>query len=323
MSGKRAGGTLKGCLLSYFKQLDMPIRLMKPIKPELMLIQTEDGKLIIAKQFKNEMSLARQKEFLALLKEAGFHRSYTFSEAFPPFEYRGRCIGFLPYIHPHEQAFTYRTQDERLEGLILLKKMHGASKHISRRMSHLSDQPFNQVRKWKERLAEFKQNEKIIKPYMPEKVYQAYASMGKWVLKELKEEEIGKKDTLVIIHGDLAHHNFLRRSDGKLFLIDFDLMAKAPAIIDDLQYANRLLVYNSYSLEEILSLPPFREHRYNREFLIGLAYPTDIYREWNRVCRENLWADQRRMKAMYDYTLNDFQERMSFFKKIKCAAADL
>src|SRR4051794_8420552 len=113
MSGKRAGGTLKGCLLSYFKQLNMPIRLMKPIKPELMLIQTEEGKLIIAKQFKNEMSLARQKEFLALLKEAGFHRSYTFSEAFPPFEYRGRCIGFLPYIHPHEQAFTYRTQDER------------------------------------------------------------------------------------------------------------------------------------------------------------------------------------------------------------------
>ncbi len=323
MSGQRAGGTLKGCLLSYFKQLNVSIRLMKAIKPKLMLIQTEKGKLIVAKQFKSERSLIRQKEFLTLLREAGFQHSYTFSEAFPSFEYGGMTIGFLTYLPPHEQAFTYRNVAERLEGLLLLKKMHGTAKQIIPQMTHLPDQSFDQVQKWKERLAEFKHNETIIKSFMPQKVFQEYTTMGKWALKELGGEEIGKRDEQVIIHGDLAHHNFLRRRDGELFLIDFDLMSKAPAIIDELQYANRLLVYNGYSLEEILSMPPFREHRYNREFMIGLAYPTDIFREWNRVCREELWTDRRRMKVMYDYTLNDFHERMTFFKKIRRAAAGL
>ena len=323
MSGKRAGGTLKGCLLSYFNQLNVSIRAMKQIKPGLMLVQTEKGRLLVAKQFKNESSLLKQMEFLALLKEAGFHRSYTFSEAFPPFGYAGSSIGFLTYISPHDKAFSYRNKEERLEGLMLLKKMHAASKRISHLLSHVPDQPFNQVSKWKERLAEFKRNEEIIKPFIPEAVYQEYVSMGKWALEGLLGEEIGKGDEPVIIHGDLAHHNFLRRNDGKLFMIDFDLMARAPAIIDDLQYANRLLVYNGYSLEEILGMLPFREYRLHRHFMIGLAYPTDIYREWNRVCRENLWTDRRRMKSMYDYTLNDFQERRRFFKKIKRTVAGL
>lgn len=323
MSEKCAGGTLKGCLLSYFKQMDVSITLMRPIKPDLMLIQTEPGMLVVAKQFKSAVTLMRQMEFLSLLRKAGFYHSYTFSETFPPFEYDGVSVGFLTYILPHELAFTYRNYTDRLEGLLLLKEMHAVSKHISRYLNHLPDLPFNQVRKWKERLVEFKHNKAIMKPFIPERVYKEYILMGKWALMELKGEEIGKGDEPVIIHGDLAHHNFLRRNDGNLCLIDFDLMAKAPAIIDDLQYANRLLVYNGYSLEEILSMPPFQKYKSNREFLVGLAYPTDIYREWNRVCREHLWTDQRRMKVMYDYTLNDFQERMRFFKKIKQAVAEL
>lgn len=323
MSGKHGGGTLRGCLLSYFEQMNVPIKTLKPIKSGLMLIQTDKGKTLVAKRFKNEKILLRQREFLILLREAGFHRSYIFSESFPPFEYGTNSIGFLSYIPPHEQSFTYRNQQERIEGLVLLKKMHAASMRISNRLRYLPDQPYNQVGKWKERLAEFKRNETILKPFMPEKMYQGYASMGKWALRELKGQEIGEGEEQVIIHGDLAHHNFLRCEDGKLFLIDFDLMARAPAIIDDLQYANRLLVYNGYSLENILSMPLFHEYAGNREFLVGLAYPTDIYREWNRVCRDRLWTDNRRMRVMQEYTLNDYQERVYFFKKIKHAVDNL
>lgn len=323
MSGKRAGGTLRGCLLSYFQQMNVPIRAMKPIKPDLMLVQTEKGKTLVAKRFKGEKSLLRQMEFLTLLRESGFHNSYVFSESFPPFEYGAKSIGFLSYIPPHEQSFTYRNQRERAEGLVLLKKMHAASIRISHRLRYLPDLPYNQVSKWKERLAEFKRNETILRPFLPEKVYQGYASMGKWALRELKGQEIGEGEEPVIIHGDLAHHNFLRREDGKLFLIDFDLMARAPAIVDDLQYANRLLVYNGYSLKNILSMRPFRDYAVSREFLIGLGYPTDIYREWNRICRDNLWTDRRRMRVMHEYTLNDYQERLRFFKKIKHAVDNL
>ncbi len=73
-----------------------------------------------------------------------------------------------------------------------------------------------------------------------------------WSLTGMKKAgSLFTNEPFVILHGDVAHHNFLRDSSGKLHLIDFDLISIGPAFLDYLQYANRILPYLDWSFERL------------------------------------------------------------------------
>lgn len=316
MKGNQEGGSLKGCLLTYLNQQKIEVYEMKAIKPRLIKVSTNKG-IFIAKQFVNQARLLMQLEFLQKLQKAGFKGAYAFSNKIKPFECKGISIGFLEYLTKHPRVFTYESYSERLEGLALLNKMHEASAMVIQDLT-MKKYTFSQVSKWRERLEEFSSNIKILKRIIPEPVLTEYLRMGEWVLNELGPYEIEDVDEEpVIIHGDLAYHNFFRKDDGELLLIDFDLMAKAPPLIDYLQYANRLLIYNNCSLKEILSFPQFKKYRENPFFLIGLCFPTDIYREWNRICRDQLWGSSHRLGSLWNITVADLPKRIDFFRELK------
>lgn len=315
MIGKQEGGSLKGCLLNYFKQRKVTVLALKVIKPKLIKLSTNKGE-VVAKQFTSLHRLLMQGEFLKRLRDGGFEGAYTFSEEFEPFTCNGRHIGFLEYIPSHSETFNYHTYRNRLEGLSLLKGMHKTSAKIHKEMNR-TPASFSQIEKWRERLNEFSINARQFKKVIPDNILYQYIRMGEWSLEKLRGHELEEGTEPIIIHGDVAHHNFLRRIDGKLILIDFDLMAKAPPIIDDLQYANRLLAFNHFSLKEILSFRYLKKYRDNPLFLAGLAFPTDIYREWNRVYRENLWNSTMRLQSLWNLTVDDFQLRRQFIQDIQ------
>ena len=313
---EQGGGGLYDCLLVYLKQQDCHVYEMKAIKPRLMKISTDKG-IFIAKQFANQTRLLMQLEFLNKLRNTGFKGAYLFSDEIKPFECKGKSIGFLEYLPKHSKSYTYENYSERLEGLDLLKQMHEASAMIIDDLV-MNKYTFSQVSKWRERLDEVILNGSRLKRIIPDSVLVEYVRMGEWTLNMLGNYELEDVDEKpVMIHGDLAHHNFFRKDNGELLLIDFDLMAEAPPMIDYLQYANRLLIFNNCSLKEILSFPQLKKYRDNPFFLIGLCFPTDIYREWNRICRDQLWNSTRRLDALWNITVEDLPKRLHFFRELK------
>ncbi|WP_139892615.1 phosphotransferase [Bacillus sp. D386] len=316
MMREQEGGSLKDCLLAYLSQQNIVVYEMKAIKPRLIKVSTNKG-IFIAKQFVNQKRLLMQLEFLKKLRKAGFNGAYVFSDEIKPFGCKGKSIGFIEYLTKHPRSFTYENYSERLEGLTLLNKMHEASATIINDLT-VEKHTFSQVSKWRERLGEFTSNRNMLNRVIPDSMLTEYLRMGEWALDKLGSYELEEVDEdPVIIHGDLAHHNFFRKDDGELLLIDFDLMAEAPPMIDYLQYANRLLIFNNCSLKEILTFPQFKKYRDNPFFLIGLSFPTDIYREWNRICRDQLWSSNRRLDSLWDITVEDLPKRIYFFRELK------
>ncbi len=70
-----------------------------------------------------------------------------------------------------------------------------------------------------------------------------------------------------IIHGDVAHHNFIRGKDEALSLIDFDLIGIAPSYLDLLQYCNRILPSLNWSAPALFSYKQIQPFEYEKSFL--------------------------------------------------------
>ncbi|MDQ7863228.1 phosphotransferase [Peribacillus frigoritolerans] len=97
---------------------------------------------------------------------------------------------------------------------------------------------------------------------------------GEWSLEGFdKYQSLWDKEKKVIIHGDCAHHNFLRRADGTLTLIDFDLMANAPRCIDYLQYANRISQHLEDAANELWEMPQLQRYQSDLAFFICFNLP--------------------------------------------------
>ncbi|WP_228409430.1 protein kinase family protein [Radiobacillus deserti] len=81
------------------------------------------------------------------------------------------------------------------------------------------------------------------------------------------------------IHGDLAAHNFIRIKEGKVRLIDFDLLGKASTSYDYMQLGQRFLEHIHYDIPQLLTYKLCSEYQI-RPYLIGVAIPMDHMREW-------------------------------------------
>ena len=175
---------------------------------------------------------------------------------------------------------------------------------------------FNQVDKWEERFDEFEDNYSIIKKYVSTDIIQTWLKWGKRSLKGLQKYENDLySEPLCVTHGDVAHHNFFYKDNGSLYLIDFDLISKSPPLIDYLQYSNRIMPDISGS-SELWSYEQLKKYKDNRAFLYALLFPTDIFREWNRLVRENDFHNNNYLHSVWLLTVEDLPKRVKMYKEI-------
>lgn len=98
-------------------------------------------------------------------------------------------------------------------------------------------------------------NRSSIKYFLDDYIISELISWANWSLAGMvRKRRFFQKEPSVILHGDVAHHNFLRDKNGKLHLIDFDLISIGPPSFDYLQYANRILPSIDWSLGKLGSL---------------------------------------------------------------------
>lgn len=315
----RGGDDYFNRLLSYLsQQFNEKIVKMVQYRDCVFFVKTNKNKYIV-KGYSSNRKLKLQEAFTATLRKEGFPKSYVFlnDPVDQPLFFEGKYFGCMEYIEPNEKAFNYRSYKNRMEGLVVLEEFHQITSSVASRYKTLI--PNSDIEeKWIERLGKFKKNIPIIRYFLKEPFINEMLEWANWSLNGMKEDQSFFSDQPhVILHGDVAHHNFLRSSLGELNLIDFDLICIGPRCIDYLQYANRILPFMDWSFDFLSNHKQIKKFLDKKAFLFALAYPADIFREWNRAIREKSISDPKNYKQIIEFTLEQFYLRRQFVKKLK------
>jgi hypothetical protein len=302
-------------LSSFQNQFPYRIRGLYRLRNQIFLIDTVKGRFVL-KGYSSYSSLKLQEAFTASLKTNGFQQTYSFIHTnLDSIAYRNKYYGCLEYIDPHPKVFSYQNEKDRREGLILLEKYHHTTEQCIQ--SYQTILPvFDIERKWLERYNVFKNNLSIISPYILQSVLQEWLHWAEWSLNGIQQNSDGLKEPFVILHGDVAHHNFIRKRDGKLYLIDFDLISMGPQNIDLLQYANRILPFLNWDMNALFQYEGLKKLFQKPVYLYALGYPTDLFREWNRLIREGM-ADPKKLQLVVNQSLVNLEHRRKFIDDLK------
>ncbi|MGG0716340.1 aminoglycoside phosphotransferase [Robertmurraya massiliosenegalensis] len=306
-------------LLFYLKsQLPLQVKSIKPIRNHVFLLETDSSKYVV-KGYSSYRRLKTQMNITEDLMKNGFTHTYSFLDLTngSPLFFEQSFYGIIEYLQPSENVFTFAVPHNRVEGLTLLHEYHEISKMLVQKYeSKLKKQHL--LHKWRGRTATFLNNISFIKFFLQKEIIEDILRWTDWSLNGL-EQEYSIKDSNVILHGDLAHHNFLRTKGEELHLIDFDLISIGETSLDYLQYANRILPYIHWSFDNLSELEKIQPFLDSKLFLYGLAFPTDIFREWNRVIREKQYNNPVIMRQLLDLTAGQFYERQRFVKELQDA----
>jgi hypothetical protein len=321
----RRGDDYFNRLLSYFRRkFTERIVKMTPIRDSVFIVKTDKDTYVV-KGYPKYSKLKLQETFTATLRQEGFNRTYLYLHhlAYDQLVVNNEFYGCMEYLPPHSIAFSFHSDVNRKEGMELLNEFHRVTAACVKRYKTLL--PISNIyEKWKNRLTSFQRNRSVIRYYINEKYIDEIIEWAQWSLKGMENnEKFFLKKPYVILHGDVAHHNFLRDTSGNLNLIDFDLISIGPECLDYLQYANRILPYINWSVDQLFQYPQLKKFSAEKAFLYALAYPTDILREWNRVMKENKMTYSSYYKQVIDLTFDQFHLRRQFIEKLKTMADKL
>lgn len=278
------------------------------LKPYVWVIDTDEGKWVL-KGYPSFFEAARQLMFISSLKQAGFQaapsvKTTTLRSGIVYFQ---RAYWTLQTYIPHIKTLTFTDDQDRKDGLTLLREYHSFSQQILRSPFFTMAIPhYYLYEKWRQRYDFFLSHLPHMKRIIPKNELSFILQCADYFLRyfpyfahSLATEEV------TIIHGDVASHNFLRTEQGNVYLIDYDLIAIAPPSIDYLQYANRILPHMQWSLARLEQIPLFQSLLEKLWFLHALIFPADVMRE----CRFLL-------RTQTPFTIPHFEHRKQFVQKI-------
>lgn len=306
-------------LLSYLRsQFKENIVEMEPYRKSVILIKTDNNHYML-KGFQTNKRLRLQEAFTSTLRKEGFSKTYLFvhSPIKEPLFFEGTYFGCMEYIPPNKIPFSFHSQKNRQEGLDLLEQFHGVTSSFESRYRTLISKGII-IEKWKDRAKLYSANLPVLKYFINEKILNELMNWANWSLTGMKRHRsLFTNEPFCILHGDVAHHNFLRDSKGTLHLIDFDLISIGPASLDYLQYANRILPSLDWSFDRLAHFSQYENLLKKKAFLYALAFPADIFREWNRLIREGTYRDPQKYNQVMELSVGQFYSRKKFIDSLK------
>ena len=306
-------------LLSYLRShLKENILEMVPYRKSVILIKTDKNTYML-KGFHTNKRLRLQEAFTSTLRKEGFSKTYLFvhPQIKDTLFFEGTYFGCMEYIAPNKIPFSFQSQKNRQEGLELLEQFHGVTSSFESRYRTLIAKGVI-IEKWKDRGKMFSSNISFLKYFINDKILAELLDWASWSLTGMeKNRSLFVNEPYCILHGDVAHHNFLRDSNGILHFIDFDLISIGPPSLDYLQYANRILPSMDWSFERLAPFSQYEKLLNEKAFLYALAFPADIFREWNRLIREGTYRDQPKYDQVMDLTIGQFYSRKKFIDSLK------
>lgn len=282
------------------------------IKQGKWMLQTEEGRWFL-KKYSSEQQVKKQINLVSALLKSGFIHVLPFHPS-SPIKDGNDYYALMPFVHSSPHTFSFLTLEERKEALNLLHLFHQRT-HAFPQQEKDQFPEYKQLARWQHRFQYFQRSLSNLSSFFPAQLLARYEEMGQYSLKKLLSIE-QEHSTTAIIHGDVASHNFFRSKDQKLYLIDFDLAAKAPAMYDYMQWINRVLPLVDWELDEIWGHPALSDYQFNDDFLKHLLFPTDIYRECKRFLLSDGKEKQHLLKQIYPLLVEQYPYREAFFIKL-------
>lgn len=305
-------------LLSFFQStIKEPIIRMNRIRGNIYKIETKHQHYV-GKGFSNSSSLIKQKWLTGELHKQGFTKTYQFLDTEPRkgINLNGKQYAVMNWIEHHQTPFMYNSIENCQKGMEVLKEYHDCTALLLSEGSQYFPRN-NPYHKWKDRYLKFEANLPQIRRYISFSILKDLLEMGKESLNKLSNLTPEQKNNLVILHGDVAHHNFVRTKQEDLYLIDFDLASIGHPIHDYLQYCNRILPFLKWDFTQLNMFPTLLNYLEDPYFLYSLFYPTDIYREWNRAIQNNLLSKQKWLNTLFRITIDEYEQRQNFYDSVK------
>lgn len=305
-------------LFSYVtSELDDEIQGVKKLRGDVYLIHTEQAQFIL-KGYKDLRKMKMQEAFTSSLRKAGFDHTYRFyRQNQAPLHFEGLYYGCIEYIEPNENAFHYGRHGDRADGVELLHSYHEKTTELIPLYAPMLPKA-DLAGKWQLRMNEFSTNQPAVNYYVNNVLTNELLEWADFSLDGFfRSKKNLEKEQPVILHGDVAHHNFLRSQSGQLYLIDFDLISSGSKAYDMLQYANRILPFLDWKYESLAKMKYLNHWLKEDAFLYGLLYPADVLREWNRLLRERSQSNPYRLAPIIEMTVNQFQQRKKFLEEVK------
>lgn len=305
-------------LFSYLNyEIGIKTESIQSLRGNVFLVQTAENYFLL-KGFSDLRKLKTQQAFTSSLRRTGFDQSYcflTFGES--PLYLQNQFFGCLEYINPHPRHFHYSDQTDRQEGALLLETFHDKTAELARSYANLLPRT-DLMSKWKGRKKEFTSHLAKVHYFINKEITREYLNIANLSLQGYTSQKKKFEDEApVILHGDVAHHNFLRSEDEKLYLIDYDLISIGPRAFDMLQYANRILPFLEWRMDALAEVKYVKRWLSNKAFLYALLFPADIFREWNRLLRERDSVNPYRAAPIAEMTTGQFNQRQRFWKDVK------
>jgi thiamine kinase-like enzyme len=302
-------------LLSFLRyKLNDNSASLKKLKEGKWVLHGNSGKWFV-KKYPNQSRFIMQETLVRRLVQQNFPHVLPFHPIHQTeiLIFEGEPIGLAMWLETSD-VISYGNARDRMDVLYVLKKFHAITGNFQGKW--LENLPrYKWLKKWKKRLNQFERNIPFLQTFIQPYYLYTYLDWGKHAVTHIEALKIKEKPSC-ITHGDVAHHNFLRGTDGRIYLIDFDLMALSSPLMDDLQFCNRILPYIDWSLNEIKQMGAYHLYLEQPLFYLGLLYPTDIFREWNRFLREDYAYKQRAWDYLVQLTIGQFPQRMQFSQEV-------
>ncbi|WP_377913105.1 phosphotransferase [Bacillus songklensis] len=257
---------------------------VQPIKSHVCILYTEKGIKII-KGHENAAHLHTVYHVLNRLKECGFRQAVNY-EHYPQGElalpFGNKYWTLTPYV-PSVSVFSYRTFEQREQVLMLLRMFHQCGETALPTIKS----PLPKLclpTKWKERLRDFQKNHSRISLYLSKNLFTILTMWAEKSLSWSKQFFKAPATAFSILHGDVASHNVIPSRDGRLWLIDFDLLCTGPKEYEYIQLMQRFLSYTQWSFSSLFQHPLIKEGATAKWVISLLLFPADLLREWNQLC---------------------------------------
>lgn len=286
------------------------VRALYRIKLNLYVLKLKQGYKVI-KGFHTKRKLLFQLEFTQKLAEA-----YCF-ELFPNGEryvvWNNYYWALMPYIYGNKVNFTQPAdQMDTFQALLYFHQKASGIRLIEEVPNIRRLLPYYTFR-----FQNFMQLQDDL-PNRQSYMFKQVSQWGLYALRKLSEEPLEKMEKQAVldwqwIHGDVAHHNFIRTKENNIVIIDFDLVSLGPKEYDYLQLAQRMLCSNHWNVEELLrNIPTMQLLSEQHWFIYGLIFPNDIFREWNYFFRKRSW---KQVDELLHYTEQQLTARLPFIKE--------
>ncbi|WP_400242625.1 phosphotransferase [Niallia sp. JL1B1071] len=299
------------------KKIPAKILEISRIRNEVYLVKTNQFWMIL-KGYNSYQKLKIQEAYTRALKQEGFthtYQFYVFNEE--PLIIDKKVFGMIEYISPHKDSFTYSSKRNRREAIQLLEQYYTVTERLVEIYKYILPS-FHLMKKLEQRLEEFRSHKSIIEHYLKIEIVEEIMEWAEFSFCYLKNHnEYLHTKSNVILHGDVAHHNFMRDANNKLYLIDFDLISIGPRVGDYLQFANRILPNIGWSIQQLQKMSGYTQFFKEEWFLIALMYPTDILREWNRIIRNQDLSNEFLLEQVLYLTTDQYPKRKKFYQKLR------